>query len=60
VDFFARRLVRAENKTKPGPDDVYYCHACENFSEISKVKIPYAFMLVLQELKCMNMASRIK
>jgi hypothetical protein len=57
---FAQRFDRPENKSRPSPEDTYYCPACQNVNEISKVRIPYAFKLFLQELMSLNIASRIR
>lgn len=57
---FAQRFDRPENISRPSPEDTYYCPACQNVNEISKVRIPYAFKLFLQELMSLNIASRIK
>ena len=35
------------------------CQQCENYTDFSKVKIPYAFKLLMQELITMNIAPRI-
>ena len=40
--------------------NVYHCPACNNTTEISKVNIPYAFKLMIQELMSMGIASRIR
>jgi DNA-directed RNA polymerase II subunit RPB2 len=57
---FAQRFQRPENKAYPSEEDTYYCPACQNVNEISKIKIPYAFKLFLQELMALNIASRIR
>lgn len=57
---FAQRFERPENKSYPSPDDTYYCPACQNFNDISKVRIPYAFKLFIQELMSLNIVSRIR
>jgi DNA-directed RNA polymerase beta subunit len=57
---FARRVDKDDNKTFATDDDTYYCPTCSNFSDISKVKIPYAFKLFLQEMMAMCVAPRIR
>ena len=57
---FAQRFERPENKSYTTDEDTYYCPACENSYEISKVRIPYAFKLFLQELMALNIAPRIR
>nr|YP_010806466.1 DNA-dependent RNA polymerase 2 subunit Rpb2/subunit Rpb4 [Bodo saltans virus] len=58
--FFAQRFDRPENKAYMSENDTYYCPACENFNDISKVRIPYAFKLFLHELMALNIAPRIQ
>ena len=57
---FAQRAPRRENKTEPSINDVYYCPSCNNVNKISKIMIPYAFKLLLQELMAMAVAPRIR
>ena len=57
---FARREDSRYNEPKPGPDDVYYCPMCDNYTDIHQIMIPYAFKLMLQELMAMNIAPRIR
>lgn len=43
------------------PKKKYYkCSACDNSTRISKIVIPYAFKLFLQELKSMSIVGRIR
>ena len=57
---FAQRRLKKENKMYPTETDAYFCNACKNQSRISKIIIPYAFKLLIQELMSMNIASRIR
>jgi DNA-directed RNA polymerase beta subunit len=56
---FAQRFDREQNDKLPSPDDIIYCPACQNYNDIHKVKMPYAFKLVLQELTAMCIAPRL-
>ena len=57
---FARREENRKNRPEPGPDDIFYCPMCNNYSDIHQIMIPYAFKLMLQELMAMNIAPRIR
>lgn len=57
---FAQRFERDGNKDFITEDDTFYCPACKNYNEISKIIIPYAFKLLIQELMSLNIASRIR
>lgn len=57
---FAQRFERSENKAYASENDTYHCPACKNINDISKVRIPYAFKLFLQELMALNIAPRIR
>lgn len=57
---FAQRFERKENKTYSTIDDVYCCQSCQNYTDISKVRIPYAFKLFVQELMSMCIVPRIR
>jgi DNA-directed RNA polymerase II subunit RPB2 len=57
---FAHRAQRRENKKEPSSSDIYYCSYCNNSNRISKIMIPYAFKLLMQELIAMNIAPRIR
>jgi DNA-directed RNA polymerase II subunit RPB2 len=57
---FAQRAPRPGIKSEPSNTDIYYCPSCNNSSKISKIMIPYAFKLLLQELMAMSIAPRIR
>ncbi|ARF09480.1 DNA-directed RNA polymerase subunit beta [Indivirus ILV1] len=57
---FAQRMLRKDNKAYPTKKDIYFCQACRNYTDISKIRIPYAFKLLIQELMAMNICPRIK
>lgn len=38
----------------------YMCHSCNNTTKISKIVIPYAFKLFMQELRSINILGRIR
>lgn len=57
---FAQRMIRKDNKPYPTKQDIYYCPSCKNSHNVVKVRIPYAFKLVVQELLAMNVAPRIR
>lgn len=57
---FAQRLMRRDNKPYSTHQDVYHCPSCRNKTDIAKIRIPYAFKLLLQELTSMNVAPRIR
>lgn len=57
---FAQRMMRKDNKAYPTKKDIYFCQACRNYTDISKIRIPYAFKLLIQELLAMNICPRIR
>jgi len=57
---FAQRLFKKDNQSHASANDLHYCAACKNYTRISKIMIPYAFKLVLQEMMSMNIAPRIR
>ena len=40
-------------------ENIYTCKNCENYSEFSEVRIPYAMKLFIQELESMSVAPRL-
>ncbi len=57
---FAQRMLRKNSKHTISQNDVYYCPSCDNKNLISKIRLPYAFKLMLQELMAMSIAPRIR
>ena len=57
---FAQRVIRVENSSKPQKSDSYICMGCNNDTKITKIIIPYAFKLLIQELMSINIAPRIR
>lgn len=57
---FAQRFNRREDKHYSQDSDIYCCVGCNNYTDIHKVKIPYAFKLFCQELLSMSLAPRIR
>jgi DNA-directed RNA polymerase II subunit RPB2 len=57
---FAQREIKKNSQSYLTENDIYYCQPCNNYSKISKVKIPYAFKLLTQELMSMNIVPRIR
>jgi DNA-directed RNA polymerase II subunit RPB2 len=40
--------------------DVYHCPNCKNSTRISKIVLPYAFKLLIQELMSVQVLPRLK
>ena len=57
---FCQRLYRKDSEKYITNKDIFYCQACKNYTDISKIMIPYAFKLFIQELMSMNIAPRIR
>lgn len=57
---FAQRLKRTNNRNRLSATDVYHCPSCNNNYKIYKIRIPYAFKLMLQELMAMSIAPRMR
>lgn len=57
---FARRYTKKDSQPYATDEDTYYCHACKNYNEISKIRIPYAFKLFVHEMMAMCIAPRIR
>lgn len=57
---FAQRTIRKDNKAYTTHQDIYMCPSCNNKTNISKIRIPYAFKLLIQEMMAMNIAPRIR
>ena len=57
---FAQRANRRNNKKFPQDTDIYFCQQCNNYNDVHKVMIPYAFKLMLQELMSMCIAPRLR
>lgn len=58
---FAQRIKNPKDThTYIKTTDKFFCNACKNYTKISKVMIPYAFKLLIQELLSLNIAPRIR
>ncbi len=57
---FAQRMIRKDNENYATKKDIYWCPSCKNKTNVAKIRIPYAFKLLIQEMMSMNIAPRIK
>jgi len=57
---FASRLKRRDNNHYSAAQDVWICNACSNSTNVTNIRIPYAFKLLLTELKAMSIYPQIK
>lgn len=57
---FAQRNEYKENKQYAQESDRYICTVCDNIYDISKVRCPYAFKLLIQILIALHMTPRIR
>lgn len=57
---FAQRINKSDSKVYSTDKDMYICKSCNNSTNISKIVIPYAFKLLVQELMSMCIAPRIR
>jgi DNA-directed RNA polymerase II subunit RPB2 len=57
---FAQRYKLKEYKNYAQDSDIYCCPPCNNYTDVHKVKIPYAFKLFCQEMMAMCIAPRIR
>lgn len=57
---FCQRMYRGKSQKYITSNDIFYCNSCKNYTNIPKIRIPYAFKLLIQELMSMNIAPRIR
>ena len=52
--------IDKQSKTKSNNDmSIHLCTMCSNQTSFSKIEIPYAFKLLMQELQSINVVPRI-
>lgn len=58
---FAERMKKMDNQIYISDTDKFICRNCNNQTEISKIKIPYAFKLFIQQLQsiCCNLTFKV-
>lgn len=57
--FAKRRLVKDDKKNRRRKD-IFECASCRNKTNVAKIRIPYAFKLLIQEMLSMCVAPRIR
>jgi len=57
---FAQRMQRKDKKSYATTNDIYICPGCKNYKDNPKIRIPYAFKLLVQEMMAMSIAPRIR
>ena len=58
--FFAQRMLKKDNKSYATQHDIYFCQNCKEKGDVHKIRIPYAFKLLIQGKIVMNVAPRIR
>jgi len=55
----AERVATEIGSQQPSEKDYYQCRSCKNTSRISKIRLPYAAKLMIQELEAMNILLKL-